>query len=92
MHREIGVDTLRGGISSYRRSEETDLSKSEQYRRFARESLQMADDATDPRVQAIMIHMAQVWVRLAQEHEEQYGQEREAGRDADHAPAEPRSD
>jgi hypothetical protein len=29
----------------------------------------MADEATDRRVKAIMIHMAQVWVRLAQEHE-----------------------
>jgi len=47
----------------------TGLSKSEQYRRFARECLAMADEATDPRVQALMIHMAQVWVRLAQQHE-----------------------
>lgn len=29
----------------------------------------MADEATDHRVQALMIHMAQVWVRLAQRHE-----------------------
>ena len=48
---------------------ETGLSKSEQYRRFARECLRMADEATDHRVQALMIHMAQVWVRLAQRHE-----------------------
>lgn len=48
---------------------ETGLSKSEEYRRFARECLQMADEATDRRVHAIMIHMAQVWVRLAQEYE-----------------------
>lgn len=48
---------------------ETGLSKSEQYRRFARECLKMADEASDHRVQALMIHMAQVWVRLAQQHE-----------------------
>ena len=47
----------------------TRLSKSEEYRRFARECLAMADEAIDPRVQALMIHMAQVWVRLAQQHE-----------------------
>ena len=29
----------------------------------------MADEATDQRVRAIMIHMAQVWARLAQQHE-----------------------
>jgi hypothetical protein len=29
----------------------------------------MVDEASDRRVQAIMIHMAQVWLRLAQEHE-----------------------
>lgn len=48
---------------------ETGLSKSEQYRRFARECLGMAEEASDRRVQALMIHMAQVWVRLAQQHE-----------------------
>ena len=47
----------------------TGLSKSEQYRRFARECLRMADEATDPRVQALFFHMAQVWARLAQQHE-----------------------
>ena len=45
------------------------MSKAERYRRFARECLDMANEATDHRVQALMIHMAQVWVRLAQQHE-----------------------
>jgi len=48
---------------------ETGLSKSEQYRRFARECLEMAEEATDRRVRALMIHMAQAWVGLAQRHE-----------------------
>jgi hypothetical protein len=55
----------------------SDLSKSEQYRRFARECLEMADEASDRRAQALLIHMAQVWLRLAQEHEAEH-----------HAPAE----
>jgi hypothetical protein len=50
-------------------SSKSDLSKSEQYRRFARECLEMADVATDRRAQTLLIHMAQVWLRLAQEHE-----------------------
>lgn len=39
----------------------------------------MADETADRRVQAIMIHMAQVWLRLAQEHEAEH----EAGHDAE---------
>lgn len=54
------------------------MSKSEQYRRFARECLAMAHEATDRRVQALMCHMAQVWVRLAQDHEADRDAEREA--------------
>lgn len=45
------------------------MTKSEQYRRFARECLEMADEAMDRRVQSLMIHMAEVWVRLAQKYE-----------------------
>lgn len=45
------------------------MSKSEQYRRYARKCLEAADEATERRVKAVMIHMAQVWIRLAQDHE-----------------------
>lgn len=85
MHRAVGVDTLASDTSSYRQSGETDLSQSEQYRRYARKCLEMADEATDRSVQAVMIHMAQVWVRLAQNHEAAH----KAASDAEHeAPAE----
>jgi hypothetical protein len=47
---------------------ETDLSKSEQYRRYARACVEMAGETTEQRVQAVLIHMAQVWFRLADEH------------------------
>lgn len=55
------------------------MSRSDQYRHFARACLEMADETADRRVQAIMIHMAQVWLRLAQEHEAEH----EAGHDAE---------
>ena len=47
---------------------ETDLSKSEQYRRYARACVDMAGEAADKRAQAALIHMAQVWLRLADQH------------------------
>ena len=87
MHRQTVVQTLRTGLGSFRQSAEAALPRSDQYRRFARECLEMADEATDRRLQAIMLHMAQVWLRLAQEHEAEH----EAGHDAEHeAPDEQR--
>jgi hypothetical protein len=44
------------------------MSKSEQYRRFAQECLLRARDAEDERTRALLLHMAQVWFRLAEEH------------------------
>lgn len=72
MHRQTAARTLPTSTGSYRQSRETGLSRSAQYRRFARECLEMADEATDRRLQAVMIHMAQVWLRLAQEHEAEH--------------------
>jgi hypothetical protein len=43
--------------------------KSDQYRRFAQECLQLARDAEDERARASLLHMAQVWFRLAEEHQ-----------------------
>lgn len=40
---------------------------SEQYRRFAEECVQIANGAKDPQSRAILLQMAQVWFRLAQE-------------------------
>jgi hypothetical protein len=42
--------------------------RSEQYRRYAQASLELARNAEDQRTQASLLHMAQVWVRLAEEH------------------------
>ena len=43
------------------------VSKSEQYRRFAQECLFLARSAQDERARASLLHMAQVWSRLAEE-------------------------
>jgi hypothetical protein len=42
------------------------MSQSE-YRRFAQECLEMSKTVQDERSRAVLIHMAQVWLRLAEE-------------------------
>jgi hypothetical protein len=44
-----------------------DLTKLEQYRRFARACLELARNSEDKRARASLLHMAQVWHRLAEE-------------------------
>jgi hypothetical protein len=46
------------------------LQRSDQYRGFARECLQMAQAADDARARAVLIQMAQVWFRLAKDRPE----------------------
>ena len=41
--------------------------RSDQYRRFAQECLVLARNAEDERTRASLLHMAQVWFRLAEE-------------------------
>jgi hypothetical protein len=41
------------------------MATSEQYQRFAQECLEIARAAKDERARATLIHMAQVWLRLA---------------------------
>jgi hypothetical protein len=43
------------------------VSKSEQYRRLAQACLLLARNAEDERTRASLLHMAQVWLRLAEE-------------------------
>jgi hypothetical protein len=43
--------------------------RSEQYRRYAQASLELARNAKDQRTQALLLHMARVWSRLAEKHE-----------------------
>lgn len=44
------------------------MSRPEEYRRFAQECLEMANATESPQVRATLLQMAQVWLRLAQEH------------------------
>jgi hypothetical protein len=44
------------------------MDKSEEYRRFAEECVQIARSAKSPQSRAALLQMAQVWFRLAQEH------------------------
>jgi hypothetical protein len=45
------------------------VASSEEYRRFAQECLLLARNAEDERARASLLHMAHVWFRLAEEHE-----------------------
>ena len=43
----------------------TEMSKAEKYQRFAEACLEIASTATDDKIKAALMHMAQVWLRLA---------------------------
>jgi hypothetical protein len=49
------------------------VQRSEEYRRFAQECLEMARVTDDERARATLIQMAQVWFRLAEERERDDG-------------------
>ena len=44
------------------------MGRSDDYRRFARECLEIARTAEDPQARAALLQMAQVWFRLAEDH------------------------
>jgi hypothetical protein len=46
------------------------MSKSDKYQRFAEECSEIAQTAKDNQAKAVLLHMAQVWFRLAAEHAE----------------------
>jgi hypothetical protein len=43
------------------------MGRVEEYRRYARECLEMANASQDPQARATLLQMAQVWLRLADE-------------------------
>jgi hypothetical protein len=45
------------------------MGKSDVYRRFANECLELAGTFRSPESQAVLLHMAQVWMRLADREE-----------------------
>ena len=42
------------------------MGRSEKYRRFAQECVEMAKTVECPQTRAVLLHMAQVWFRLAE--------------------------
>jgi hypothetical protein len=61
LRKNFGVAASAAGIGTMHRSE--------QYRRFARECLEMARVFVSERARAALVQMAQVWLRLADEEE-----------------------
>jgi hypothetical protein len=55
------------------------VSRSDQYRRFAQECLVLARNAEDERTRASLLHMAQVWFRLAEERTNETDERQLAG-------------
>ena len=52
------------------------MSKSGKYQRFAEECLEIASTAKDVRVKAALMHMAQVWFRLAADYAKEVEEEK----------------
>jgi hypothetical protein len=57
----------RFGVAARVTGDSGSMSRSEQYRRFARECMEMAGMFMSERARAPLVHMAQVWLRLADE-------------------------
>jgi hypothetical protein len=51
------------------------MGRSDEYRRYAAECLEMASVTPDPNARATLLHMAQVWLRLASQRELQSAEE-----------------
>jgi hypothetical protein len=45
------------------------MAKSAEYRRYANECFELASTFQSPEAQAVLLHMAQVWMRLADRQE-----------------------
>ena len=58
------------------------MGRSDEYRRYATECLEMASAIHDPKARVTLLHMAQVWLRLAGQGDLQHAEETSAQRDA----------
>ncbi len=52
------------------------MGRSDEYRRYAAECLEMASVIHEPKARATLLHMAQVWLRLAGQGELQDAEEK----------------
>jgi hypothetical protein len=46
------------------------VQKSDEYRRFARACFELAQTIEDEKERVVLLHMAQVWLRLAEVHDD----------------------
>jgi hypothetical protein len=51
------------------------MSKAEKYQRFAEACLEIASTAKDDKIKAALMHMAQVWLRLAADQTKKAGED-----------------
>ena len=58
------------------------MGRSDGYRRYGAECLEMASVIHDPKARATLLHMAQVWLRLAGQGKLQDAEEKSAQGDA----------
>jgi hypothetical protein len=56
-------------VASYRAGSASRMGRSDDYRRYAKECLDMATTVQDAKSRASLLQMAQVWLRLAQTHD-----------------------
>ena len=57
----------RFGVAARVTGDSGTMSRSEQYRQFARECMEMAGMFVSEQARGALVHMAQVWLRLADE-------------------------
>jgi hypothetical protein len=58
------------------------MGRSDEYRRYAAECLEMASVVHDPKARAALLQMAQVWLRLAGQGDLQHAEEKSGQGDA----------
>jgi hypothetical protein len=71
-HAAPGPERISAGLRSIRTAGMGGIScvdRSDQYRRFAKECLEMARTSENEHTRIVLIQMAQVWFRLAEAHE-----------------------
>ena len=70
MHsKSIGTHGCAAALSQFGAGALSRMWRSDDYRRYAKECLDMANTVQDAKSRASLLQMAQVWLRLAQEHD-----------------------
>ena len=70
MHsKSIGTHGCAAALSQIGAGALSRMGRSDDYRRYAKECLDMSNTVQDAKSRASLLQMAQVWLRLAQEHD-----------------------